>query len=81
MWHASVAIWSDGLRAGSMKPTGQWSRDDWRLAEKVLAKVLNGVGSTHEVREVLRYTLQIRRLVNDEELAIVGRAVDVRPKA
>jgi hypothetical protein len=75
VWHASVAVrWPDL----SPKYVAQWSAADWKIAEQALQRVLRGVGCNVEHREVCRITVQVRRLVNAEEHALVGPAIDAR---
>ena len=76
VWHASVAI----HEPAGVKPVNAWSPADWARAELALRRLLRGVGEGEYMTDTTGTTLQMRRRISGPEFAIVGPAIDVRPK-
>jgi hypothetical protein len=65
---------------GVPKPLVQWTTAEWSRAEQALHRVLRGVGEGEEMIETMPRTLQMRRRISGPEFAIIGPAVDIRPR-
>ncbi len=79
MWHASASIKGSPV----LKPVREWRNMERRVAERAIRLALQGVGRlnpAHETWVEEEFSIHLRRLVNDEELAFVGPAKDVRRK-
>ena len=79
MWHVSASISGEPV----MKPIAKWRNMERKVVERAMRVALQGVGRlapAHERWDETEFTLQLRRLVSDEELAFVGPAKDVRRK-
>lgn len=75
MWHASAAIHSDA----GLVPVSRWTRAGRRLADKAISAALEGVGRrSNELREVIEYSVHVRRLATVEEMRVIGPAIDTR---
>lgn len=77
MWHASASIKGSPV----LKPVREWRNMERKVAERAIRVALQGVGRlnpAHEVWAEEEFSIHLRRLVNDEELAFVGPAKDVR---
>jgi hypothetical protein len=77
VWHASVAIRTPG---GRPKPVVQWTLAEWSRVEQALRRALRGVGEGEEMTETMPHTLQMRRRISGAEFAIIGPAIDIRPR-
>ena len=61
-------------------PLIAWTAADWARAEALLRRVLGRVGEGEYMTDTTGTTLQMRRRISGPEFAIVGPAIDVRPK-
>lgn len=64
MWHASLSL----RIGGGPFPTGKWTRQQRREAERVAARLLAGVGQAPERGDVYPFSYQLRRCLTDAEL-------------
>lgn len=79
MWHVSASFAGDPV----LKPVRLWRNMERKVATAAMLLAVRGVGRTnpaHERWEEQEHSLHLRRLVNDEELAFVGPAKDVRQR-
>lgn len=76
VWHASVAI----HEPTGCRPIVAWSSADWARVEVALRRLLRGVGEGEDMIDTTGTTMQMRRRISGPEFAIVGPAVDVRPR-
>jgi hypothetical protein len=55
-----------------------WSPPERLRAAQLIASALQGVGRNKERHERTVYSVQVRRLASEEEMRIIGPAIDVR---